>query len=98
MRTTARPPRANRTSTGAFQNEAPYVQLLGDGEAVVACGLALLLALGFPRPPKTPGRGGACLTRHSHDARARLGGMSRGRHQGTTGRAVGTVRPPCVLR
>ena len=47
MRTTARQTRENRTITVDFQNEATYVQLLGDGKAFVECVLAFLLALGF---------------------------------------------------
>src|SRR5215470_3605931 len=47
MRNTARQTRANRTITIDFQNEATYVQLLGDGKAFLECVLAFLLALGF---------------------------------------------------
>ena len=47
MRTTARQTRENRTITVDFQNEATYVQLLGDAKAFVECVLAFLLALGF---------------------------------------------------
>jgi len=35
MRNTARQTRENRTITVDFQNEATYVQLLGDGKAFV---------------------------------------------------------------
>jgi hypothetical protein len=47
MRTTARQTRENRTITVDFQNEATYIQLLGDGKAFVECVLAFLLALGL---------------------------------------------------
>ena len=66
MRITARQTRENRTITVDFQNEATYVQLLGDGKAFVECVLAFLLALGFQLKHKTSCRGGGCLTRHSH--------------------------------
>src|SRR6476620_9088357 len=66
MRTTARQTRENRTITVDFQNEATYMQLLGDGKAFVECVLAFLLALGFQLKHKATCRGGECLTRHSH--------------------------------
>src|ERR671937_1025703 len=90
--------RHNRTITVDFQNEATYFQLLGDGKAFVECVLAFLLALGFQLLHKTTCRGGGCLTRHSHYARARLGGMTIWRLQCTTCRAVFTVLPHFVLR
>src|ERR671931_1501024 len=98
MRTTARPPRENRTITVDFQNEAPYFQLLGDGKAFVECVFAFLLALGFPLKHKATCDGGGCLTRHAHYARVRLGGVTIWRIQCTTCKAVFTVLPHCVLR
>jgi hypothetical protein len=98
MRTTGRQTRENRTITVDFQNEATYFELLGDGKAFVECVLAFLLALGFQLLHKTTCRGGGCLTRHSHYARARLGGMTIWRLQCTTCRAVFTVLPHFVLR
>src|SRR5262249_34411104 len=80
--------RENRTITVDFHNEAPYVQLLGDGKAFVECVLALLLALGFQLAHKATCRGGGCLTRHSHYARVRLGGLTIWRVQCTTCKAV----------
>ena len=96
MRTPDRQTRKNRTITGDFQNEATYFQLLGDGKALVECVLAFRLALGFQLLHKTTCRGDGCLTRHSHYARARLGGMIIWRLQCTTCRAVFTVLPHCV--
>jgi hypothetical protein len=90
--------RANRTITVDFQNEATYFQLLGDGKAFVECVLAFLLALGFQLLHKATCRGGGCLTRHSHYARIRLGGLTIWRLQCTTCRAVFTVLPHFVLR
>ena len=72
MGTAAKPTRENRTITVDFHDEVTYVQLLGDGKAFVECVLAFLLALGFQLAHKATCRGGGCLTRHSHDVRARL--------------------------
>ena len=45
MRNTARQTRENRTITIDFQNEATYVQLLGDGKAFLECVLAFVMSL-----------------------------------------------------
>lgn len=90
--------RENRTITVDFHNEATYVQLLGDGKAFVECVLAFLLALGFQLTHKATCHGGGCLTRHSHYARVRLGGLTIWRIQCTACRAVFTVLPHFVLR
>jgi hypothetical protein len=98
MRSTARQTRANRTITVDFQNEATSFQLLGDGKAFVEVVLAFVLSLGFQLKHKATCRGGGCLTRHSHDVRVRLGGLTIWRLQCTTCRAVFTVLPHFVLR
>src|SRR3989440_10275999 len=49
-------------------------------------------------PPQATCDGGGCLTRHSHYARVRLGGVTIWRIQCTTCRAVFTVLPHFVLR
>src|SRR5438309_967098 len=98
MRNAAHQTRANRTITIDFHNEATYFQLLGDGKAFVECVLAFLLALGFQLAHKATCRGGGCLTRHSHYAHVRLGGLTIWRVQCTTCRAVFTVLPHFVLR
>src|SRR5712692_1680748 len=98
MRTTARQTRENRTITVDFQNEATYFQLLGDGKAFLECVLAFLLSLGLQLKHKAACRGGGCLTRHSHDLRLRLGGVTIWRLQCTTCTAVFTVLPHFVLR
>src|SRR6516165_39490 len=88
----------NRTITVDFRDEATYFQLLGNGKAFIECVLAFLLALGFQLAHKATCRGGGCLTRHSHYARVRLGGLTIWRIQCTTCRAVFTVLPHFVLR
>jgi hypothetical protein len=98
MHNTARQTRENRTITVDFQNEATYFQLLGDGKAFVECVIAFLLSLGFQLKHKATCSGGRCLTRHSHYARVRLGGLTIWRLQCTTCRAVFTVLPHFVLR
>jgi hypothetical protein len=98
MPSTARQTRENRTITVDFQNESTYFQLLGDGQAFVECVLAFLLALGLQLAHKATCRGGGCLTRHSHYARVRLGGLTIWRVQCTTCKAVFTVLPHFVLR
>jgi len=98
MRTTARQTRENRTITGDFQNEATYFQLLGDGKAFLECILAFLLSLGFQLKHKAACSGGGGLTRHSHYARVRLGGVTIWRIQCTMCKAVFTVLPHFVLR
>src|SRR5215470_10519328 len=98
MRNTARQTRENRTLTVDFQNEAAYFQLLGDGKAFVECILAFLLALGFQLTHKATCTSGGSLTRHSHYARVRLGGLTIWRVQCTSCKAVFTVLPHFVLR
>jgi hypothetical protein len=98
MRSKAHQIRENRTITVDFQNEATYVQLLGDGKAFVELVMAFILSLGFQLKHKATCQGGGCLTRHSHYVRVRLGGVTIWRIQCTTCRAVFTVLPHFVLR
>src|SRR5215468_3905275 len=98
MGTAAKQTRENRTITVDFRNEATYFELLGDGKAFVECVFAFLLTLGFQLLHKTTCRGGGCLTRHSHYARVRLGGVTIWRLQCTRCRVVFTVLPHFVLR
>jgi hypothetical protein len=98
MSTAAKRTRENRTITVDFQHEATYLQLLGDGKACVEFVMAFLLSLGFQLAPKASCRGGGCLTRHSHDVRLRVCGLTIWRIQCTTCRAVFTVLPHFVLR
>src|SRR5882724_3389165 len=98
MQNTARQTRENRTITVDFQNEATYFQLLGDGKAFVECVIAFILAIGFQLLHKASCSEGRSLTRHSHYARIRLGGLTIWRVQCTTCQAVFTVLPHFVLR
>src|ERR671923_2165728 len=98
MGTAAKPTRENRTITVDFWSEATYFQLLSDGKAFLECILAFVMALGFQLKHKATCSGGGCLTRHSHYARVRLGGLTIWRLQCTTCRAVFTVLPHFVLR
>src|SRR5262245_31147440 len=98
MGTAAKPTRENRTIHVNFQNETTYFHLLGDGKAFVECVLAFVLSLGFQLKHKATCSGGGCLTRHSHYARVRLGGVTIWRLQCTTCKAVFTVLPHFILR
>src|SRR5918911_579595 len=95
---TTKQPRANRTITIDFQNEATYFQLLGNRKAFLECVLAFILSIGFQLAHKATCGGGGCLTRHSHYVRVRLGGLTIWRIQCTTCKAVFTVLPHFVLR
>jgi len=98
MGTAAKPTRENRTITVDFRDDATYFHLIADGKAFVECVLAFLLAIGFQLKHKATCSGGGCLTRHSHYARVRLGGVTIWRIQCTTCKAVFTVLPHFVLR
>jgi hypothetical protein len=98
MGTAAQPTRENRTITVDFRSEATYFQLLGDRKAFLECVIAFVLSLGFQLTHKATCRGGGRLTRHSHDVRVRLGGMTIWRIQCTTCKAVFTVLPHFVWR
>src|SRR5918997_5976508 len=97
MPQTAKAPRQNRTITVDFQNPSTYLQLIHDGKAFVEFVFAFLLSLGFQLHHKSTCHGGG-LTRHSHYARVRLGGLTIWRIQCTSCKAVFTVLPHFVLR
>src|SRR5216683_1464197 len=94
----AKPIRHNRTLTVDFHDEATYFGLLAHTKAFVEFVLAFLLALGFQLLHKASCSEGGNLTRHSHYARVRLGGLTIWRLQCTTCKAVFTVLPHFVLR
>ena len=98
MGQSAKPTRQNRTITVDFQEPSTYVQLMNDGKAFVEFVFAFLLSLGFQLAHKATCTGGGCLTRHSHYARMRLGGLTIWRIQCTSCKAVFTVLPHFVLR
>ena len=98
MGQTAKAPRQNRTITVDFQDESTYFQLINDGKAFAEFVFAFLLSLRFQLNHKTSCSGDGCLTRHSHYARLRLGGLIIWRIQCTSCEAVFTVLPHFVLR
>jgi hypothetical protein len=98
MGQTATPTRQNRTITVDFHDETTYFELLGNTKAFVEFVLAFILSLGFQLLHKGSCSEGGSLTRHSHYARLRLGGLTIWRVQCTTCRAVFTVLPHFVLR
>src|SRR5467141_2104665 len=98
MGPTAKPIRHNRTITVDFRDETTYFALLDNTHAFVEFVLAFLLALGFQLLHKASCSAGGGLTRHSHYARVRLGGLTIWRTQCTTCKAVFTVLPHFVLR
>lgn len=76
MAETAKSKRENRTITVDFYDESTYTQLIHDGKAFVEFVLAFILSLGFQLHHKSTCDGSGSLTRHSHYARIRLGGLS----------------------
>jgi hypothetical protein len=98
MGQTIKATRENRTITVDFQDESTYFELIHDGKAFVEFVFAFLLSLGFQLNHKATCNGGEYLTRHSHYARVRLGGLTIWRIQCTSCKAVFTVLPHFVLR
>ena len=98
MAETAKSKRENRTITVDFYDESTYTQLIHDGKAFVEFVLAFIISLGFQLHHKSTCDGSGSLTRHSHYARIRLGGLSIWRIQCTSCKAVFTVLPHFVLR
>ncbi len=98
MAQAAKAPRHNRTLTVDCHDEATYSQLLGDTKAFIEFVLAFILSIGFQLTHKSTCDGGGGLTRHSHYARIRLGGLIIWRIQCTRCKAVFTVLPHFVLR
>src|SRR5260370_17594899 len=88
-----KPTRQNRTITVDFHDETTYFQLLGDRKAFVECVLAFLLALGFQLTHKASCSAGGGLTRHSHYARVRLGGLPIWRFQCTPSKPPSPALP-----
>src|SRR5687767_7335991 len=83
MAQAAKTPRQNRTLTVDFHDEATYAQLLGDTQAFIEFVLAFILAIGFQLTHQATCDGNGSVTRHSHYARVRLGGLTIWRIQCT---------------
>jgi hypothetical protein len=98
MGTAAKRTRENRTIPVEFRDAATYVCLIAAGKAFLEGVIACLLSLGCQRQHKATGHGGGGRTRHAHDARIRLGGVTSWRLQGTTCQAVFTGLPHGVWR
>src|SRR2546428_2022994 len=98
MAQTTKATRHNRTITVDFQDPSTYFQLISDGKAFVEFVLALPLAVGFQPTHKATCTSSSSLTRHSHYARVRLGGLTIWRIQCPSCTAVFTVLPHFVLR
>src|SRR5262245_34202067 len=94
----AKATRANCTITVDFHDEATYDRLLDDTKAFVEFILAFLLPTCFQLLHTASCSASGRLTRHSHYARVRLGGLTIWRVQCTTCKAVFTVLPHFVLR
>ena len=90
--------RHNSTITVDVHDEPTYSHVLDDGKAFVECVLTFLLSLGLQLKHQATCSGDGCLTRHSHDVRVRLGGLTIWRIQCTMCKAVFTVLPHFVLR
>src|SRR5215471_258815 len=97
MAQTTKATRQNRTITVDFQDPSTYFQLISDGKPFVEFVLAFILSLGFQLTHKATCTSGGSLTRHSHYARVRLGGLTIWRIQCTSCKAVFTVLPHFVL-
>jgi transposase-like protein len=81
-----------------FHDETTSAHLLDEGNACREWVLAFLLSLGLQLTHTETCNGGGWLTRHSHDLRVRLGGMTIWRIPCTRCKAVFTVLPHVVLR
>jgi hypothetical protein len=90
--------RQARTIVVDFHDEATYRTLLGQGKAFIDVVVAFILSIGFQLAHHPTCSGGFALTRHSHYARIRLGGLTIWRLQCTACKAVFTVLPHFVLR
>lgn len=90
--------RQDRTVVVDFHDEATYVNMLGQGKAFVDLVVAFILSIAFQLKHNPWCSGGFALTRHSHYARVRLGGLLIWRLQCTECQAVFTVLPHFVLR
>lgn len=98
MAQAAKSKRQNRTITIDFHDESTYAQLIHDGKAFIEFVLAFILSLSFQLYHKSTCDDSKNLTRHSHYARVRLGGLTILHIQCISCKAVFTVLPHFVLR
>ncbi len=98
MAQTTQVTRHNRTLTVDFQDPSTSSELIRNGKAFVEFVLALLLSIGVQLAHKATCTGGGGVTRHSHYARMRLGGLTLWRIQCPACQAVCTVLPHFALR
>ena len=91
MGQTATPTRHNRTIPVDFHDETTYFALIATPKAFVEFVLAFLLSIGFQLFHKASCNAGNRLTRHSHYARVRLGGLTVWRVQCITCKAVRSI-------
>jgi hypothetical protein len=90
--------RQNRTIVVDVHDEATYADVRGQGKAFIDVVVAFILSIGFQLTHDSRCSGGGALTRHSHYARVRLGGLTIWRLQWTECKAVFPVLPHFVLR
>lgn len=98
MNKQAKAKRENRTITIDFEDEANYQRLCQEGKGFIEFVVAFIMSLGFQLKHKCDCQGGYALTRHSHYARIRLGGVIIWRLQCKHCGAVFTILPHFVLR
>ena len=90
--------RQNRTITVDFNDEATYHRLCKDGKSFIEFVVVFITSLGFQLTHQCGCEGGFALTRHSHYARVRLGGLTIWRLQCKHCRAVFSILPHFALR
>jgi len=88
----------NRTIVVDFGEESYYQNIIGNGKAFLEFVMAYIMSIGFQLLHKQYCTGGSCLTRHSHYARVKCGGITIWRIQCTTCKAVFTVMPSFLIR
>jgi hypothetical protein len=90
--------RKNRTVHVDFQDESTYFRLIEDGFAFLEFVLAYVASIGFQFFHKCSCSGNSRFQRHSHYARARLGGLCIWRIQCCECKATFSILPHFVLR
>ncbi len=88
----------NRTIIVDFGNEDQYQEIILDTKIFLEFVIAYILSLDFQLLHKSSCTGGNCLTRHSHYARVKCGGITIWRIQCKKCKAVFTVIPSFLIR